>query len=74
MLLPRMMGSRARVSRKAGAAAAWAAGRWAFHGFALSYDEVMPRFQAEIFRSGRLLAPIPPEMAPFQRNLILRSA
>lgn len=53
-----------------GAAAAWAAGRWAFHGFALSYDEVMPRFQAEIFRSGHLLAPIPPEMAPFQRNLV----
>lgn len=31
------------------------------HGFDLSLDEFMPAFQADIFRSGRLLAALPPD-------------
>ncbi|MGY2047160.1 hypothetical protein [Methylobacterium sp. JK268] len=35
---------------------------WLLHGgFPLSYDEVMAEFDAGIFRSGRLLAPVAPE-------------
>lgn len=48
-----------------GFVSAWLIARFAFHGYALTLDEYVPQFQAEIFRAGRLLAPLPPDLAAF---------
>jgi hypothetical protein len=40
-----------------------------YRGFALSYDEVMAEFDAQIFRSGALIQPIPPEWQAYRKAL-----
>ena len=52
-----------------GAVAVWLTALVAFRGYALSLDEFLPTFQAEIFRSGKLLAPVPSDLWPLHRYL-----
>jgi hypothetical protein len=46
-------------------AAGVAGARWVFQGYTLALDEFMANFDAQIFASGRLMAPIPPQWRPF---------
>jgi hypothetical protein len=46
------------------------AGRWTiYHGYALSYDEVMAEFDARIFRTGALIQALPPAWQPYRQAL-----
>ena len=48
-----------------GAAAGVLGARWLFGGYTLSLDEFMANFDARIFASGRLMAPVAPQWQPF---------
>jgi hypothetical protein len=43
----------------------WIGWRLVFGGYAFSLDEFLANFDAKIFASGRLMAPVPPEWRPF---------
>ena len=51
----------AAITFVAGAVGVWAV----FSGYTLSLDEFLANFDARIFASGRLMAPIPPEWRPY---------
>lgn len=48
---------------------AWLGGPLVLHGFPLSNDEFLPRFQAQIFLAGKIKALLPPELREFGKAL-----
>ncbi len=48
---------------------AWLGNLLVLHGFPLSNDEFLPRFQAQIFAAGQLKAYLPPELKEFGQSL-----
>jgi hypothetical protein len=48
---------------------AWLGDRFVLHGFPLSNDEFLPRFQAQIFVAGKIIAVLPSELREYGKAL-----